>query len=61
VNDDSFRIWDPAEIVVVDWFGSDPEFPLDFVVQRVALAPTQPFGEPHERERERERGERGGA
>jgi hypothetical protein len=34
VNDDSFWISDPVEIAEVDRFGSDPEFPLHFIVQR---------------------------
>jgi hypothetical protein len=34
VNDDCFEISDLAEITEVDRFGSDPEFPQNFVVQR---------------------------
>jgi hypothetical protein len=50
---------DLAEIVEVDDFGRDPETPQhDDVQQWCRLAPTEPFGRPHEREK-RERG--GGA
>jgi hypothetical protein len=49
---------DPAKIVEVDRFESDPKFPQYDDVQRwrLTFAPTQHIGEPHEGEVERERG-----
>jgi hypothetical protein len=53
VNDGDLRISDRAEIAEVDRFGSDPKFlQHDGVLWwSLTFALTQPFGEPHGRER----------
>jgi hypothetical protein len=61
VNDDSFRISDLAEIAEIDRFGLDLEFPQQFVVQRWSRPCSYAALRGATRERERERGERGGA
>jgi hypothetical protein len=60
MNDDDLWISDPAEIVEVDRFGSDPEFPAArrHATVELTFVPTQPFGEPHGKERWRETGRR---